>query len=68
MNTPAALTATGSVLGIGLLARLAASFSTWRAVRATETAAEHLDAHLLRDIGLDPAAGESAIRRRLLIG
>lgn len=68
MNTHAALPATRSRRGAGLFPRLAASFAAWRAVRATTEAVDHLDAHLMRDIGLDAAPGENAIRRRLLIG
>jgi len=68
VNTTKTLGAASAPTRTGLLARLAASFAGWRAVRATEDAIEHLDAHLLRDIGLEPAPGERAIRRRLLIG
>jgi uncharacterized protein YjiS (DUF1127 family) len=68
VNTSNALRATGSLTAKGLLARLATAFSARRGVRATQDAVEHLDAHLLRDIGLDAVPSERAIRRRLLIG
>ncbi len=52
----------------GLLAGLLQSVALWRAGQRTRTAIADLDAHLLRDIGLDAAPSEAALRRRLLIG
>lgn len=49
-------------------ARLAAAVRDWFAIRATRDAVDHLDAHLLRDIGLDQPLADREIRRRLLVG
>lgn len=52
----------------GLLPRLAAAVAGWFALRATQRVVEGLDAHLLRDIGLEPEPTDQALRRRLMIG
>jgi uncharacterized protein YjiS (DUF1127 family) len=54
--------------GAGLLAGLGRRLAAWRAEARTRTAIATLDAHLLRDIGLDPTPSDAALRRRLLIG
>lgn len=51
----------------GLLLRLSAAVTGWLALRATVRAVEGLDAHLLRDIGLEPQPTDQALRRRLTI-
>jgi uncharacterized protein YjiS (DUF1127 family) len=54
-------------LAPGLLPRLIAALTGWFALRATQRVVEGLDAHLLRDIGLEPQPSEQELRRRLTI-
>jgi uncharacterized protein YjiS (DUF1127 family) len=61
---PAACMGTVRALAIRLHGRLA----LWRSDLRTRTAIATLDAHLLRDIGLDAEPSDRALRRRLLIG
>jgi uncharacterized protein YjiS (DUF1127 family) len=56
-----------TALAPGLLPRLIAGLTGWFALRATQRVVEGLDAHLLRDIGLEPQPSEQELRRRLTI-
>jgi uncharacterized protein YjiS (DUF1127 family) len=51
-----------------LLTAFPRGLARWWAETRTRTAVAELDAHLLRDIGLDVAPSDAALRRRLLIG
>jgi uncharacterized protein YjiS (DUF1127 family) len=55
-------------IAAGRLSRLVAALGAWNDARATRRALEGLDAHLLRDIGLEQSPTDQAVRRRLLIG